>query len=93
MAVDTSFVQVDSKKKGERRCYCCGDPECLLPTFPKKEQIPKKEWYRETGKCHVQVVAETSMVEVEDKVQVGFSGMQKIRKLEEPVKRFSLAAL
>ena len=37
LVTDTSFIQVDQEKKGKRRCYCCGDPKCLLLTCPKKD--------------------------------------------------------
>ena len=81
--IETSFVWI-YKDKPMRKCYCCEDSDCLLTNCPKKDSIPKKEWFQETGKAHIKHAVSAAMVEVTDKVELGFSGIQKVWELQEP---------
>ena len=86
--LETNFSQKgDKEKDGEKKntsCYCYGDPECLLPMCPKKDSIPKKEWFRETHKVHAQCVAGVATDEAELSVKLGFSGLQVSEEPKEP---------
>ena len=41
-----SFYQ---KTHEERRCYCCGAKNHILPNCKKKADTPKEQWFQETG--------------------------------------------
>ncbi len=43
-----NFAQ-KSNDKEQRRCFCCGSPDHVLPC-PMMDEIPKKDWYRNTKK-------------------------------------------
>ena len=75
-----NFAQKGDTVKGggenNTSCYCCGDPECLLPRCPKKDSILKKDWFQETRKVHAQCVAGVESDEAELSVELKFSGIQ-----------------
>ena len=50
----------------------------------KKEYIPKKDWFQDTGKVHNQWAAGVATLEVVGDVQLEFRGLQKAEEVEDP---------
>ena len=46
--IESSFSQKKkaSDDEDEAACYCCGDSDHMLPKCPKKDSLPKNEWYK-----------------------------------------------
>ena len=42
----TSFTQ----RSSERRCYACGSKEHVLTNCPRKDNIPRSQWYDRTNR-------------------------------------------
>lgn len=58
---NSSFAQVlVQAEKEDQICCCCGKADHISTNCPKKDQIPKKDWYFSKATQHMQVGVDIS---------------------------------